>query len=216
MAAQSIEFTRRQVARVKVTAETALAAPATEYVALKALAPDIVAQCNAFTAADDAVMAAEQAVKKEVSESTAALTELRGLFDRMREVTASKLGVTYEAASAFRTPDDLLNAAEDLEDTLRRGEAEWADAVLTKYSPVLEAASKEYAEGSAALKALQQATLSREQAEGQLRPVLVRFRRAVRASFGSRSRQYREILDRRGRKGEPEDPADTADGGAAS
>jgi hypothetical protein len=71
----------------------------------------------------------------------------------------------------------------------------------------LDAAAKEYAEGAAALKSLQQAVLARERAEGQLRPVLVRFRRAVRATFGSQSRQYREILDRRSRKGEPEDPA---------
>lgn len=208
MAAQSIEFTRRQVSRVMVTANAALAAPAGEQVALKALAEDIIAQGRAFDAADKAVQAAERVAAKEVSESSAAMSKLRQMFDQMREVSAAKLNVTYEAASAFPTDDDLLNAAEDLEEGLQAGDPEWATSVLEAFTPVLETASKEAAEGVSARKAVQQATLARDQAEGNLRPVLVRFRRAVRATFGSSARQYREILDRRTRKGQSDDPAD--------
>lgn len=208
MAAQSMEFTRRQVSRVRATAQAALAAPEGQHVALKTLAPETIAQCDTFTAADDAVLAAEEVVRKEGLESTAALTALSSLYDQMREVTAGKMGISFEAASRFRTPDDLLNIAEDLENTLERADPEWAAPVLAEYSPVLEAAEKEYSERAGALKSLQDTVINREQAEGQLRPVLVRFRRAVRATFGSRARQYREILDRRGRAGAPEDPAE--------
>ncbi len=213
MASQSMEFTRRQVSRIKATAQAALATEG-EYIALAILAPEMIAQCDAFTVADDAVLAAEEVAKREGVESAVALKALSSVYDQMREVTAGKLGISYEAASQFRTPDDLLNVAEDLENTLGRADPQWAAPVLASYSPVLEAAEKEYTESAGALKNLQDTVIKREQAEGQLRPVLVRFRRAVRATFGSRARQYREILDRRGRAGAPEDPAD--DGNAPS
>ncbi len=103
----------------------------------------------------------------------------------------------FGSSAKYFSEDDLLNAAEDLEEALQAGDPEWANAVLEAYTPVLEEASKESAEGASARKDVQQATLAREQAEGNLRPILVRFRRAVRATFGTRSRQYREILDRR-------------------
>src|SRR5690606_17633318 len=119
-------------------------------------------------------------------------------------------GISYEAASSFRTPDDFLNAAEDLERTLQSADPDWATPLLARLGTTLEAANKEYTEASAALKALQKTTLEREQVEGAMRPVLVRFRRAVRATYGSRAREYREILDRRSR-GATDDPADPAE-----
>jgi hypothetical protein len=197
-------------------ADAAVAAAAGEVLALKALAPDMIAQCDAFAAADVAVAKAEQAAVKEVREGRVAVEALRTLFDQFREVVLAKLAVTYEASSAFPTPDDFLNAAEDLERTLESADAEWAAPLLAPLSAALEAADKEHGEGSAALKALQKATLQREQVEGAMRPVLVRFRRAVRATFGSRSRQYRELLDRRSRGGEADDSSSAESGGSAA
>ena len=47
--------------------------------------------------------------------------------------------------------------------------------------------------------------MTREQVIGIARPVFVNFRRAVRATFGRTSREYCELLDRRGNS-EEEDP----------
>jgi hypothetical protein len=58
MGAQSIEFTRRQVSRLKATAQAALTGAGDQYIALATLAPEAIARCEAFTVADDAVLAA--------------------------------------------------------------------------------------------------------------------------------------------------------------
>ena len=207
MAAQSIAYTRRQLSRARNTATQALAAPEGQQVALRILAPDMIAQCNAFDAADTAAQQAAPAAKKEVAEGNQAMTALASQFDQAREVTAAKLGISYEAASAFATPDDLLNAAEDLEAQLQNADPSWAEALLAASGAALETATREQKEGTDALKALQKAQLQREQAEGAMRPVLVRFRRGVRATFGSKSREYRELLDRRSRR-PGEDPVE--------
>ncbi len=199
MASQSFEFTARQVGRARATAEAALAAPDGEKVAIKVLARDLLALCDSYDAAARAVTLAERATDKEVSEGDAAIQALRTLYDQAREVVDLKTGVSYESAASFNTPDDFLNAAEDLEGTLETADPSWASPLLASISAAVEAATKEYGEASAARKALQKAVIEREQAEGTLRPVLVRFRRVVRTTFGSRSREYRELLDRRSR-----------------
>jgi hypothetical protein len=131
---------------------------------------------------------------------------LARLFDQVREVVAAKVGLTYEAASAFATHDDLLNAAEDLERVLEEADPAWAGALLPKFADVTTAAIRESLEATEARQAEQKAQLVRAQAEGMMRPVLVAFRRAVRATFGSSSREYRGLLDRRGRGAQEDDP----------
>jgi hypothetical protein len=206
---QSIDFTKRQLSRARATAEAALATGEGQQVALKILAPDMIAQCDAFEAADAAVRSAQVGTTKEVGEGKQALETLRPLFDQTREVVAAKLGVTYESASAFATPDDLLNAAEDLEATLEGADQSWAGPLLASFAGTVDATAKEQSEAVAARKTEQKAQLERAQAEGVMRPVLVQFRRAVRATFGASSREYRELLDRRSR-GKTDDPAPAA------
>jgi hypothetical protein len=53
------------------------------------------------------------------------------------------------------------------------------------------------------------AQLARDQAEGAMRPVLVQFRRAVRATFGSNSKAHQELRDRRGHEVTADDTEDT-------
>jgi hypothetical protein len=48
MPGQSIAHTRRQLGRAEGTAKAALAAPANEQLALKALAPGMLTQCEAY------------------------------------------------------------------------------------------------------------------------------------------------------------------------
>ena len=74
----------------------------------------------------------------------------------------------------------------------------WAATLLATFQPLVDKASKEQLEAAGALKTLQKAQTAREQAEVTARPVFVRFRRAVRATFGRSSREYRDLLDRRG------------------
>lgn len=204
--AQSLTHTLRQMSRSQMTAEEASKAPPTEHVAVKAIAPDLAAHYAAIVAANAAVAAAEKASGKEVRESLGAMEPLAKVFDELR-LLGEKLGTLYPAASQFRTPDDLIHAAEQLESDLElKKEEQWAAAGLAALGPVVDNAIKESTEANAALKALQKAQTARDQALGVARPVFVNFRRAVRASFGRSSRQYRELLDRRGGPEEDEDP----------
>jgi hypothetical protein len=163
------------------------------------MAPVVLKLCNAFDAADAADRAAEASVNKEVKEGGQALDALKKEYEPIRELVALKNSSSYEASTRFNTPDDFLNAAEDMERELQASDPQWAEPVLAKFTPLVESAGKEYTEATTARKAQQKTALAREQAEGVLRPVLVRYRRAVRGTFGSSSREYRELLDRRSR-----------------
>jgi hypothetical protein len=211
VASQSIAFTRRQIARAKATAERSLAGPDD---ALKAYAPDMLEQVALYEAADRAAVDADRAAKKEVSEGDAALAALRPVFEQTRELVTAKLGITFEAASRYTTPDDLLNAAEQLEAELLADEgADWVQTVLPAFNQAMDAAVKEYLEADAARKAVQKADIARGQAEGRLRPVLVNFRRIVRHKYGPSAREYRELRDRQSR-GSDDDPGNEGSSGS--
>ena len=199
MPAQSITHTRRQLGRASATAKTALAAPADEQLALKALAPGMLAQCAAYDAADTAVRAAEFSATKEIRESLAALAPLRKIYEEARVAVAARGGTRYGSPTTFATPDDFLHAVEDMEDELSHATDDpWSVNLLTILTPLIESAVKERLEATDAQKALQQAQMARDQAEGMARPVLVQFRRAVRATFGSSAKAHLELRDRRG------------------
>jgi hypothetical protein len=217
MPAQSITHTRRQLGRAAVRAKAALAAPANEQLALRALAPSMLAQCDAYDAADAAVRAAELSSNKESRESLAALAPLRKIYEEARVAVAAHGGTKYAAPTRFLTPDDFLHAVEDMEDELSRATDDpWSVNLLAILSPLIESAVKERLEAGDAQKALQQAQIARDQAEGMMRPVLVQFRRAVRATFGSSSKAHLELRDRRGHEivadDGPADPATPATG----
>jgi hypothetical protein len=204
---QSIVHTKRQLGRAKTIAQAALAAPATEQLVLKVLAPDMVAECTSYEAADAAVRGAEVVAEKELREAMQAMAPVTKAFDEVRVAVAAKTLVQFQAASSFTTPDDFLHAAEELESVLEQHQAEaWVAPVLAMFAPLIDSAVKEQSEASDAVKALQKAQLSREQADGKMRPVLVRFRRAVRATFGKSAREYLELRDRRGRVTDDEEP----------
>lgn len=210
MPGQSITHTRRQLGRAEVTAKAALAAPANEQVALKALAPSMLAQCDAYAAADAAVRAAEQSAKKEIRESLEALSPLKKIYEEARVPIAAHGGTAYPAATTFMTPDDFLHGAEDMEEELTRATGDaGAASLVAVLTPLIESATKERLEANDAQKALQRAQLARDQVEGAMRPVLVQFRRAVRATFGSSSKSHQELRDRRGHEAATDDTSET-------
>jgi hypothetical protein len=207
MGTQSLTHTRRQLGRARITANAALAAPEGRQVALKVVAPDMLAQCDAYDAADAAVKGAEAASAKETREALAAIKPATEAYESVIHAVAAKSGSRYAAASTFSTPDDFFHVAEDVESELEANAAQsWAQALLAHFQPILDAAMTEQHQASDALKALQTARVKREQAEGAARPVFLRFRRLVRGEFGRSSRQYRELLDKHGRANEDEEP----------
>jgi hypothetical protein len=216
MPGQSITHTRRQLGRAEITAKAALAAPANEQLALKALAPGMLAQCDAYAAADAAARAAEHSANKETRESLEALAPLKKIYEEARVPIAAHGGTAYPAATTFLTPDDFLHVAEDMEEELTRATGDaWAASMVAVLTPLIESATKERLEANDAQKALQRAQLARDQAEGVMRPVLVQFRRAVRATFGSSSKSHQELRDRRGHEAATDDPVETDAGASA-
>lgn len=95
-----------------------MAAPANEQLALKALAPAMLAQIAAYEAEDAALRVAEQLALKESHQSLNALAPLKRLYEESRIAIAARRGRRYPAASSFSAPDDLLHVVEDMEDEL--------------------------------------------------------------------------------------------------
>jgi len=197
---QSNQITQRQFARVDEIVAKADATPPGEYVALKALCPDMTARSVTFRTADSAVKAQERVVKKELDEAIAASKPLRSFYDQAREAVMAKApGQTFPASVVLRTPTDLLNYSEDLEDVLDERQSEtWAKPMFDKMVGLLDAAVKEQTEASTAMQTLQKLQAARRLAAVEARPTFVQFRRVVRATFGRSSREYRSLLDRQG------------------
>lgn len=194
------ETTQRQFMRAEELILRTATTPPTDHVALKALAPDMLRECQAFKVADSAVKAAERGAAKEVREALDALNPLRKFFDEIRQVVMAKVpGVVMQAASSYVTPDDFLAAAEEQEAILEEHkDADWAKALYEKVGGMLDSALKEQKEATGSLAALQKAKAERRSVALRARPVFVQFRRVVRATFGRQSREYRSLLDKRG------------------
>ena len=198
--AQSFEITQRQFVRAEASATAAAATPPTEQVALKAVLPEVMAHCQSFKVADSAVKSQERVTAKEVDEAVRASKPLRSFYDQTREVLMAKVpGQTYPASVTLKTPDDAINACEDVEDVLeeRQGES-WAKPLFDKMVPLLDSAVREQAEASVAMQTLQKVKAQRKAVALGARPTFVHFRRVVRATFGRTSKEYRSLLDRRG------------------
>jgi hypothetical protein len=210
MSDQSYEHTDRQVGRAIPLAQTALAAPAGEVVALKALAPEVLTTAAAYQTAKVTLLTLERATAKETEEALAAQAPLAKAYDEaVGVVTAKVAGTSFAAASTFGTVDDFFIAAEDLEGVLEEHQAEaWAKPLLDRIAPLCDAAAKEQKEATEAGKAAQKARQHRAQAATTFRDALVPFRRVVRATYGRSSKEYRSLLDRqsRGSGGEPTPP----------
>lgn len=72
-----------------------------------------------------------------------------------------------------------------------------------------DAAAKEYSEAVEAGRALQKAQARRAKVADEGREILVPFRRCVRGTFGSTSKEYRDLLDRQYRKKPSPEPTPT-------
>lgn len=198
MSYQSLDQTRRQVRRARVTVNAALADPRPETRGVAALAPAFLAACDVFDHADSVARGAHIVATKESGDVRAALAPLAQRYEAARAQVTARLGAAFPAvAAAGVTAEELIAAAEAVEQelALREGEA-WAAALLGELGPLLDAAIREQEEDSIARRALKRAELAREQAACALRPVLVAMRRAVRVAFGRGSREYRELRDR--------------------
>ncbi len=193
---ENLDHTRRQVRRARATVNAALASPRAETVGVTALAPAFLAACDAFDHADSVARGAEIVATKESSDIRAALAPLARRYDAARAEVLARLGAPFSSVPADATPDELIAAAEAVEQTLGGHEGEaWAAALLGALGPSLDAAIQEQEEDNVARRSLKRAELAREQAACALRPVLVAMRRAVRVAFGRSSREYRELQD---------------------
>lgn len=194
---------------------------------------ELVAQKQAFDAAEKNVVEAVSAERKERNESSSALGALAKKYDSVRGVVALKLPHQEipGRASSFATSDDLLTGAEKIEDILDRvagvdehhpidgtgdaaptGEA-WALKLLKGFQPVLSAAVTEYKQSRDASKDLQKAQNRRELARTTLEQTFLDFRRIVRDVFGASSREYQSL---RTRSRADDDPADEPAGDDAT
>jgi hypothetical protein len=198
MPSQSVIHTKRQIARAKITAAKILEKPEGQMAALKSLVPDFLTRAAQFEAADAQVRQIDTRAQVEIQEGLRALAPLAGAYDAARAAMDAKLGTAHAGSSTCATPDDLLRIAQELREELELQEAQpWAASLLAEFEPVIDAAVKEQAEASQAMKDLQKAQLARESASGALRPVFVSLRHLIRATFGRSAREYRELLDRR-------------------
>lgn len=155
--------------------------------------------------------------RQERKERDAAVVPLGGIYDTVRSTTLARLphADVSDRSKSLGTPDDVINAAEKLEDLLCEvggvdedhpldgtgeqaptGEA-WALDLLRELRGPLSAAVKEADEASMASAALQKAQEACELARALLHTRIVAFRRVVRDAYGPESREYHSLRDRR-------------------
>jgi len=197
MAAQPYEHTTRQMNRAKEIGEAANEAPEGEQVALKTLAVDMIASADAYLVANGLVSELERQLVKEAKESDRALTRLTKTYDEFLPVARHRADFDGPAASMFATSDDFLAGAEALEATFEQFKGEpWAQAALSSLSALIDETAKEYSERVSAQRRLQKAEQRRAEAAVGARAELLPFRQVVRATFGSTSKEYRDLKDR--------------------
>lgn len=190
-----------------------------------------------FKAANRQVKRCMKAVRKERKESESALILLASEIDSTASTIALRRPneVLPGRSGSFATPDDILQAADEIEEILLNvggvdedhpldgtsdaaptGE-EWARTLLREFQPVYSAAAKEYEEAVNASADLQKARARRAVARGELEQKLYGFRRLVRDVYGTSSREYLMLMARakRGSAEEAEEDA-TLDEGADS
>jgi hypothetical protein len=209
----SLAFPRitRQFRRAKDLAQGAMNSSDPKLVPLRVYAPDLIPPIERYLNADQQIVRLSEVLPKEVKESNVALKQLAEYYDSILPIAVDKFNFSGEASGSYGTNDDFLKVSEDLEDalTLRKGE-DWAAQLLGVYTPLLDSAAKEYAEAVGVRNDLQKAQNARDKAAGEARTPLVRFRRVVRAVYGSTSREYHSIKDPRGPSSDGEDDDDSS------
>lgn len=217
MGVQSQDITNRQYVRTEEIAAKAGADTSPDTAALRAILPAILAAIANWKERAAGVKEAARKAQEEGAQAIAALKPLGELYDRTREVVMLKVPAErFPAASTLVVPTDFLAKAEDLEDILdRHREEPWAKELFELMVPTLDTAVKEMSEGTEALNALQKAQAEMREAAAAARPLFVRFRRIVRATYGRSSREYRSLLDRQSSATE-DDEADEPQTPAAS
>lgn len=198
MPGQSFDLINRQMNRAKQIADDALKAPEGEKLALKAISPDMLSAASKYISSDDLVKETERALAKEKGEAELAIKPLAKFYDEMLPIVAVKAGFSEGASSTFKITDDFVAAAEDMENALEENkEEEWAKPAHQKIGELLDTASKEYTDHVTVKRNLQKTQQSRVEAAEESRRVLIPFRQVVRSTFGRKSKEYRDLLDRR-------------------
>ena len=196
MPVQSYEMTTRQLTRAKEIAQKAM--DSGEWVALKILAPDMVAAADNYLIADRKVHNQQQLLTKEVQEADTGTSKLSSLYNQLLPVAQQKLGFDGGYSSTYRTADDLFASAELMEASFEKHkEQQWASEALAALTPMLDSSSKEYHDQVQAYRDIQKAQAQRARAADQSRHTLLLFRRVVRASLGKQSREYHDLQDQR-------------------
>jgi hypothetical protein len=188
------------MSRGKEIAQAALAAPESEQVGLKILAPGFLSVADAYLIADAHVADLVRDLAKEAKESDRALVRLEKSYDEFLPVARHKADFDAPAASQYATSDDFIAGAEALEDVFEQFKGEpWAQAALSSLSGLIDETAKEYSEQVAMQRQLQKAEQRRAKAAVEARAELLPFRQVVRATFGPTSKEYRDLKDRQGR-----------------
>jgi hypothetical protein len=177
---------------------------------------EILKRKQVFIEADRDVVRLLGIARKERKESDTALGPLATKYDTVRSAVVIKLPHQElpGRSSSFTTPDDLITAAEKMEDLLVRvagvdeahpidgtgetaptGEA-WALKLLRGLQPLLGAGVKEYREAVIASADLQKSQQHREVVRTQLEQTFLEFRRLVRDVYGDSSREYHMLRTR--------------------
>lgn len=159
---------------------------------------------NEYLNSQKAVQQAESKTNKEMNESYPVMEMLGKEYDRARIAIKNKASneAIGAVASEYKTPDDLLNASEKLEEILLTYKNEkWAQDVIETLSPIIDSATKEWTEAIEAGDELQKIKNNRRLCARRFLDELIQFRRAVRSIYGKTSREYRSLTIRLG-KGE--------------
>jgi hypothetical protein len=147
---------------------------------------------------------------KELRERDEAVAMLTTKYDSSRSVTLmySPQADVGETSSNYTTPDDKIQAAEDLEELLLdevgvdethpadgEGDAaptgsKWALELLKDLSPLITKATKENTEAMQASEDLQNAVTAHAETRGGLEYQIQAFRQVVRNELGKKSKEY--------------------------
>lgn len=168
--------------------------------ALAAVRPLLTQASEAFAAADAAVRDAVEVWKKEAPEAAQAIAALAPVYDDARDVARAHLPglVDDGVASSHTTAQETIEAAEALADVFsEQAEEEWASTLGPMLEATLAAAIQEVDEKARAGESEQRARAQRASAADTAWEELMRFRRLVRRAYGSSSRQYQSLRDRR-------------------
>ena len=151
-----------------------------------------VSRAQAFVDAHHQVLPLLNKMTEEKQEKQQALTELERIYDIARAAIMAGLPHVQVAspAGSMNTPDDLMEAAEALENVLLEQEGEWVPHLLNPLQSANDACAKEWHEWLDANREVQDAQRTRRDALALFEAMSIDLRRLVRSVLGSSSKTY--------------------------